>query len=69
MFIKFILNKPYKHIIRGVIKMIAKHWKKIGLLILIICCLYNITTKLVKRTSLNSELKQTAEYVLNKENK
>ncbi len=48
--------------------MIAKHWKKIGLVILIICCLYNITDKIVKRTSLNSELKQTAEYVLNKEN-
>ena len=49
--------------------MIAKHWKKIGLKILIFCCLYNVTSKLVKRTSLNQELKQTAEYVLNQENK
>ena len=47
--------------------MIAKHWKKIGLIILIICCLYNITSKLVKRTPLKNELKQTAEYVLNEE--
>jgi len=48
--------------------MIAKYWKKIGLLILIFCCLYNITSKIVKRTPLNQELKQTAEYVLNQEN-
>ena len=49
--------------------MIAKHWKKIGLIILIFCCLYNITNKLVKRTPLKQELQQTAEYVLNQENK
>ena len=49
--------------------MIAKYWKKIGLIILVICCLYNITSKIVNRTPLNRELKQTAEYVLNKENK
>ena len=49
--------------------MIAKYWKKVGLIILIICCLYNITSKLVKRTSLNQELQRTAEYVLNEENK
>ena len=49
--------------------MIAKYWKKIGLIILIICCLFNIVSKLVKRTSLKEQLKATAEYVLNKENK
>ena len=49
--------------------MIVKHWKKIGLIILIFCCLYNVTSKLVKRTSLKQELKQTAEYILNEENK
>ncbi len=48
--------------------MLAKYWKKIGLIILIICCLFNITSKLVKRTSLKEQLKATAEYVLNKEN-
>ena len=47
--------------------MIAKHWKKIGLFILIICCLFNVVSKLVKRTPLKEELIQTAEYVLNKE--
>jgi len=49
--------------------MIAKYWKKIGLIILIFCCLYNVMNKIVRRTSLNQELKQTAEYVLNEENK
>ena len=49
--------------------MIAKHWKKIGLIILIFCCLYNVMNKIVRRTSLNQELKQTAEYVLNEEKK
>lgn len=48
--------------------MLAKYWKKIGLIILIICCLFNIISKLVKRTSLKEQLKATAEYVLNKEN-
>lgn len=48
--------------------MIAKYWKKIGLIILIFCCLYNITDKLVKRTSIKEQLRQTAEYVLNEEN-
>ena len=47
--------------------MIAKYWKKIGLIILIICCLFNIVSKLVKRTSLKEQLKETAEYVLNQE--
>lgn len=49
--------------------MIAKHWKKIGLIILVFCCLYNVMSKIVKRTSLNEELKQTVEYVLNEEKK
>ena len=45
--------------------MIAKYWKKIGLIILIICCLFNIVNKLVKRTTLKEQLVQTAQYVLN----
>jgi len=47
--------------------MIAKYWKKIGLIILIVCCLFNITSKIVKRIPLKQELQQTAEYVLNEE--
>ena len=49
--------------------MIAKYWKKLGLIILIFCCLFNITNKLVKRTPLKKELNKTLEYVLNEEKK
>lgn len=48
--------------------MIAKVWKKIGLLILIIACLFNITVKLVGRATLQKELVETAEYVKTVEN-
>ena len=47
--------------------MIAKYWKKIGLIIIIVACLFNVVSKLVKRTPLKEQLIQTAEYVLNKE--
>ena len=47
--------------------MIAKYWKKLGLIILIICCLFNVVSKLVKRTPIIQQLIQTAEYVLNQE--
>lgn len=47
--------------------MLAKYWKKIGLIILIICCLFNIVSKIVKRTTLKEHLVQTAQYVLNQE--
>lgn len=49
--------------------MIAKYWKKIGLIILIIACLFNIVSKIVKRIPLNEQLIQTAQYVLNQEKK
>lgn len=47
--------------------MLAKYWKKIGLIILIICCLFNIVSKLVKKTSLKDQLVETAQYILNQE--
>ena len=48
--------------------MIAKYWKKIGLFILIIACLFNITIKLVQNTSLVSELQSSVEYIQNIKN-
>ena len=36
--------------------MLAKYWKRIGLIILVIACLFNITFKLVNKTSLKVEL-------------
>ena len=47
--------------------MIAKSWKKIGLVILIIACLFNIVSKIVKRIPIKEQLIQTAQYILNQE--
>lgn len=44
--------------------MIAKYWKKIGLIILMIACLFNVVSKIVKRTPLKEQLIQTAQFVL-----
>jgi len=45
--------------------MIAKIWKKAGLIILLCACLFNIVNKLVTKTSLLEELRETAQYVYN----
>lgn len=47
--------------------MIAKYWKKIGLFILIIACLFNVVIKLVSKTSMKDELKASAIYVREQE--
>ena len=49
--------------------MIGKYWKKIGLIVLVIACLFNVVSKLVKRTPIKEQLVQTAEYMLKQENK
>ncbi len=49
--------------------MLAKYWKKIGFFILIVACIFNIMTKIVRKTSLKSELEATATYVNQEENK
>ncbi len=43
--------------------MIAKYWRKIGMLILIIACVFNVMSKLVNKLSLNSEMLSSAQYV------
>jgi hypothetical protein len=45
--------------------MLAKYWKKIGLLILILACSINIMAKLVNKISLNDELSASAQYLYN----
>lgn len=45
--------------------MLAKYWKKIGLLILIVACLINVMSKLVNKVSLNDELKASVQYMYN----
>ena len=42
--------------------MLAKSWKKILLVILIIACLFNVVSKLVKRNSFKQELIATYNY-------
>ena len=36
--------------------MLAKYWKKIGLVILVIACIINVTYKIVKSTPLSEQL-------------
>ncbi len=43
--------------------MLAKYWKKIGLFILIVACIFNIMSKLIKKVSLNTELEASATYI------
>lgn len=44
--------------------MMARIWKKLGFIILIIACLFNITYKIVKKTPFVDELKSSVQYVL-----
>lgn len=43
--------------------MIAKIWKKLLLIILLIACLFNVVIKLVNKSSLEQELNSSAQYV------
>ena len=47
--------------------MFAKYWKKIGMLILIIACVFNIMSKLVHKLSLNKEMLYSAQYMFQQE--
>ena len=43
--------------------MVAKIWKKVLFVILIIACLFNIVNKLVHKASLEQELQSSAKYI------
>ena len=43
--------------------MASKVWKKLLFIILVIACLFNITLKLVQRSSFKDELQSSAQYV------
>ncbi len=47
--------------------MLAKNWKQIGFIILIIAVLFNITFKLINKSSLKTEVLESAEYMLERE--
>lgn len=51
--------------------MAAKLWKKIGLFILIVACIFNIMVKLVNKLPFFEELRSSAQYMQdnNKDNK
>ena len=46
--------------------MIAKIWKKVLFLILIVACLFNVVNKLVNKASLEQELQSSAQYIQEK---
>lgn len=43
--------------------MLAKWWKKVLMAILIIACLFNVISKLVKNLSIEDELLSSAQYI------
>ena len=47
--------------------MLKKYWKNIGMLILIIACVFNIMSKLVHKLSLNKEMIQSAQYIFSQQ--
>ncbi|MBQ2938132.1 MAG: hypothetical protein IJE05_04580 [Clostridia bacterium] len=47
--------------------MLKKYWKKIGMLILIIACVFNVMSKLVNKLSLNKEMLESAQYIFSEQ--
>lgn len=43
--------------------MLSKVWKKVLLAVLIIACLFDVVTKLVRKNSLKNELTSAAQYL------
>lgn len=46
--------------------MVAKLWKKVLFVILIVACLFNVVNKLVHKASLEQELQSSADYIQEK---
>ncbi len=46
--------------------MVAKLWKKLLFVILIVACLFNVVNKLVHKASLEQELQSSADYIQEK---
>lgn len=44
----------------------TKIWKKLLLIVLIVACLFNVVSKIVRRYPLKEELKASAQYMLEK---
>ncbi len=44
-------------------KMLRRNWKRIGMIILIVACIFNVMGKLIHKLSLNKEMLYSAEYM------
>lgn len=49
--------------------MLSKYWKRIGMIILIVACVFNIMGKLINKLSLNKEMLYSAQYMQQEEKK
>ena len=47
--------------------MLKRNWKRIGMIILIVACIFNVTGKLINKLSLNKEMLYSAEYMYEEE--
>ena len=47
--------------------MLSKYWKRIGMIILIIACVFNVMFKLVNKLSLKKEMLYSAQYIYEQE--
>ena len=48
--------------------MLKRNWKKIGMIILIVACIFNVMGKLIHKLSLNKEMLYSAEYMQEQQN-
>ncbi len=48
--------------------MLEKNWKKIGMIILIIACIFNVMGKLIHKLSIKKEMLYSAEYMQEQQN-
>ncbi len=44
-------------------EMLRRNWKRIGMIILIVACIFNVMGKLIHKLSLNKEMLYSAEYM------
>lgn len=49
-------------------KMLKRNWKKIGMIILIVACIFNVMGKLINKLSLNKEMLYSAQYMQEEQN-
>ncbi len=47
--------------------MLSKYWKRIGMIILIIACVFNVMFKLINKLSLKKEMLYSAQYIYEQE--